>query len=155
MVLMQIRKSKGIIFERSRKMWHLGIWGLTLLRENSPWVTYVCGFPIRTFVPSCLFKNTCTTKIYAVGLPWCLQLVKNPPAIWEVRVRSLGREDSLQKGTAPHSSILAWKIPWTSPWGCKEWDTTERLSHSLNSHQKWIQCFPQGKDRFVERVCTT
>ena len=41
------------------------------------------------------------------------QLVKNPPAMREVWVRSLGLEDALEKGTATHSSILAWKIPWT------------------------------------------
>ena len=41
------------------------------------------------------------------------QLVKNPPAMRETWVRSLGWEDSLEKGKAPHSSILAWKIPWT------------------------------------------
>ena len=41
------------------------------------------------------------------------QLVKNPPAIWETWVHSLGWEDSLEKGKATHSGILAWKIPWT------------------------------------------
>ena len=41
------------------------------------------------------------------------QLVKNPPAMWETWVRSLGWEDTLEKGTATHSSILAWRIPWT------------------------------------------
>ena len=41
------------------------------------------------------------------------QLVKNPPAMWETWVRSLGWEDPLEKGKATHSSILAWKIPWT------------------------------------------
>ena len=41
------------------------------------------------------------------------QLVKNPPAMWETWVRSLSREDPLEKGKATHSSILAWKIPWT------------------------------------------
>ena len=35
------------------------------------------------------------------------QLVKNPPAMWETRVRSLGREDPLEKGKATHSSVLA------------------------------------------------
>ena len=39
--------------------------------------------------------------------------VKNPPAIQETRVQSLGREDPLEKGMATHSSILAWRIPWT------------------------------------------
>ena len=41
------------------------------------------------------------------------QLVKNLPEMWETWVQSLGWEDSLEKGTATHSSILAWRIPWT------------------------------------------
>ena len=41
------------------------------------------------------------------------QLVKNLPAMWEAWVRSLGWEDPLEKGKATHSSILAWRIPWT------------------------------------------
>ena len=41
------------------------------------------------------------------------QLVKNPPAMRETWVRSLGFADRLEKGTATHSSILAWRIPWT------------------------------------------
>ena len=40
------------------------------------------------------------------------QLVKNPPAMWETWVRSLGWEDPLEKGRATHSSILAWRVPW-------------------------------------------
>ena len=41
------------------------------------------------------------------------QLVKNPPAMQETLVRFLGWEEPLDKGKAPHSSILAWRIPWT------------------------------------------
>ena len=41
------------------------------------------------------------------------QLVKNPPAMLETWVQSLGWEDPLEKGKATHSSILAWRIPWT------------------------------------------
>ena len=41
------------------------------------------------------------------------QLVKNLPAMQETRVRSLGWEDPLEKGKATHSSILAWRSPWT------------------------------------------
>ena len=41
------------------------------------------------------------------------QLVKNLPAMWDIQVRSLGREDSREEGMATHSSILAWRIPWT------------------------------------------
>ena len=60
------------------------------------------------------------------------QLVKHLPAMREAWVRSLGWEDPLEKGKATHSSILAWRIPWSgefhglySPWGQKESDTTE------------------------------
>ena len=59
------------------------------------------------------------------------QLVKNLRAMRETWVGSLGWENLLEKGKATHSSILAWRIPWTSPWGHKESDTTERLLLSL------------------------
>ena len=58
------------------------------------------------------------------------QLVKNPPAMWETWVRSLGWEDPLEKGKATHSSIL-WPGEFHglySPWGRKESNTTEWLS---------------------------
>ena len=63
------------------------------------------------------------------------QSVKNPPAMWETKVQSLGWEDPLEEGMATHSSILAWRIPMDTgalegcgPWGHKELDTTEWLS---------------------------
>ena len=40
-------------------------------------------------------------------------MVKRLPAMWETRIRFLGREDLLEKEMAIHSSTLAWKIPWT------------------------------------------
>ena len=53
---------------------------------------------------------------YPLWCPWAslvAQLVKNPPAVQETWVRSLSWEDPLEKGKATHSSILAWRIPWT------------------------------------------
>ena len=41
------------------------------------------------------------------------QMVKSPPAMQETQVRLLGREDPMEKEMATHSSILAWRIPWT------------------------------------------
>ena len=41
------------------------------------------------------------------------QMVKHLPAMWEAQVRSLGREDPLEKEVTTQSSTLAWKIPWT------------------------------------------
>ena len=62
------------------------------------------------------------------------QLVKNPPAMQETWIRSLGWEDPLEKGKATHSSILACRFHGLySPWGCKELDTTERLSLAMKS----------------------
>ena len=45
------------------------------------------------------------------------QIVKISPAMWESWVRSLGWEDPLEDGMATHSSILAWRIPWTEESG--------------------------------------
>ena len=65
-------------------------------------------------------------------------MLKNPPAMQEMWVRSLDQEGSFEKGLATHSSILAWRIHGHSslvgysPWGCKEVDTTERLTRSLS-----------------------
>ena len=54
---------------------------------------------------------------------------ENLPEMWETQTRSLDQDDPLEKETATHSSVLAWRIPWTEepggPWGCKELDTTE------------------------------
>ena len=41
------------------------------------------------------------------------QMVKNPPTMQETLVQSLGQEDPLEEGVVTHSSILAWRIPWT------------------------------------------
>ena len=62
------------------------------------------------------------------------QLVKNLPAMPETWVGSLGWEDPLEKGKATHSSMLAWRIPWTL-WGHKDSDVTERLSLLLSSNK--------------------
>ena len=61
---------------------------------------------------------------------------------WGTWVRSLGQEDPLEKEMAPHSSTLAWKIPWTEEHGKlqsmsrKESDTTERLHFSFKKRLK-------------------
>ena len=47
------------------------------------------------------------------GVSLVARVVKNPPAMWETQVQTLGGEDPLEKGMATHSSILPWRIPWT------------------------------------------
>ena len=62
----------------------------------------------------------------------------NLPAMQETWVQSLDWEHPLETGMATHSSILAWRVLWTeepggllhSPWGCRELDTTEQLTHN-------------------------
>ena len=56
------------------------------------------------------------------------QLVKNPLAMWEPWVWSLGQEDPLKKGKATHSSILAWRIPWNTV-------------HGIAKNQTWLSDF--------------
>ena len=56
------------------------------------WVYFVFGFPLT---------------------PGASLMVNNLPAVWKTQVQSLGLEDPLVKGTATHSSILAWRISWT------------------------------------------
>ena len=60
----------------------------------------------RNRLPTPVFLSSCVA-----------QLVKNLPAMWETWVQSLSCEDPLEKGKATHSSILAWRIPWTTVHG--------------------------------------
>ena len=63
---------------------------------------------------STVHLSTFQSKVWLVGKVFPVaQMVKNLPAMQETRVRSMGGEEPLEKGTAIHSSILAWRIPWT------------------------------------------
>ena len=68
-----------------------------------------------------------------LGIPhWAslvAQMVKNLPAMWDTRVQSLGQEDPLEKEMATHSSILAWKIPWTEEPGGLPSMESHRVGH--------------------------
>ena len=89
------------------------------------------------------------------------QMIKNPLAMQETLVLSLGGEDPLEKGRATHSSILAWRIPWQrslagfSPWSYKDSNTTKQLTYFIvNSHPVYrvnsiwhvLWCFPGGSN---------
>ena len=68
---------------------------------------HICPFLWKIFVEYLLFvRHFARASLVA-------QLVKNPPAMQETWVRFLGRENPLEKGKATHSSVLAWRIPWT------------------------------------------
>ena len=59
-----------------------------------------------------------------------VQMVKNPSAMQQTGVQALGQEDPLEKGMATHSSILAWKIPWTEESGGLQSMGLQRVEHS-------------------------
>ena len=109
------------------------------------------------FISTTCFRNS---EKYALKASLVAQTVTNLPAMPDTQVRSLGWEDSLQQGMAIHSSIPAWRIPWTeepggySPWGRKGSDATERLSlhfqkHTVKEDSAWSlspdKRFPRGK----------
>ena len=74
-------------------------------------------------------------------------MVKNLPATQEIQVWSLGQEDLLEKGMATHSSILAWRIPWTEePGGLQsmglqrvrhDWVTNTHTMNLVRPYSKW------------------
>ena len=90
------------------------------------------------------------------------QMVKNLPTAWETQVQSLGWEVPLEEEIATHSSILAWRIPWTgepggshgshSPWGQEESDTTERLHFQICIRASSPCCRPLAQ---VHLVCSS
>ena len=61
------------------------------------------------------------------------QMVKNLPAMQEIWVQSLGQEDLLEKEMATHSSILAWKIPWTEEPGRLQSMGSQRVGHDCGT----------------------
>ena len=68
---------------------------------------------------SCQLQALTSFTPHVLRVSLVAQLVKNPPAVQETWVRSLGWQDPLEKGIATHLSIMAWRIPRTSPWGRK------------------------------------
>ena len=79
-----------------------------------------------------LISSTILTKNSKASL--AAQRLKRLPVMQETWVRSLGWEDPLEKKMATHSSILAWRIPWTEERGGLQSDTTERLHFHFHSY---------------------
>ena len=84
-----------------------------MLRRNFLWCnkyTTLAGMLIVGKAAHVLGQAGCRNSIWA---SFVAQLVKNPPAVQETWVWSLGWDDPLEKGKITHSSILAWIVPWT------------------------------------------
>ena len=90
---------------------------------------------------------------------------KNPPAVWETWVQSLGQEDPLEEGMATNSSVLSWRthgqrsLAGYSPWGCKKSDMTERLTHPSVFHTEVTRenygCHTNHTFSSVAHLCLT
>ena len=70
------------------------------------------------------------------------QMVKNPPAMQETWVGSLGWEDPLEEGMATHSSILAWRVPWTEEPGGLQSIVSQRVRHDCMTKDSTAHTLP-------------
>ena len=104
------------------------------------------SFPLQLISVKCCQKMVSWSLRMAYitdGGSLMAQRVNNLPAMQETRVWFLCQEDPLEKGMVTHSSILAWRIPWTEepvgyrPWGHKESDMTEWLT-LYSTDKSWI-----------------
>ena len=68
------------------------------------------------------------------------QMIKNLPSMRETQVRSLGREDPLEKEMATLSSILAWRIPWEEEPGGLQSTGSQRVGHDSATKQQQMSC---------------
>ena len=96
--------------------WH--IQGMYIVQRSG-----LCLYMVL-FLCACLDSKR-TPKLYSL----VTQMVKNLPAMRETRVLSLGQKDLLEKGMATHSSILAWRIPWTEEPGGLQFMGSQRVEH--------------------------
>ena len=86
-------------------------------------------FPGRISKPMKYIIKWCSSMRLPASL--VAQQVRNLPAVWETRVRSLGQEDPLEKGLATHFIILAWSIPWTEEPGGLQFMGSQRVRKLL------------------------
>ena len=99
-------------------------------------------------------SSVCLALWKCYGASTMAQQVKNPPAMQEMQVQSLNQEDLLEEGMATHSSILAWRIPWTEEpgglWSLK----AQRVGHNWSdwAHGK---CFIYTFDKGISYHCPT
>ena len=89
-----------------------------------------CSFFFFSRIRDFLIKKNFFITTICLGFPGS-SVVKNPPAMQETWVQSLGWEDPLEKEMATHSSILAWRIPWTEGPGGLQSTGSQRVRHDL------------------------
>ena len=82
------------------------------------------------FFPEIYDKHKVTPSYYLTGASLVAQMVKNLPVMQQTQVQSLGQENSVEKGMAIHSSILAWRILWRERPGGLQFMGLQRVRHN-------------------------
>ena len=109
-------------------------------RHRNTWIGFTCiynSFSKREVTPTLgLPYYPSTISVNCGDLFMCMyrasqvaHVVKNLPTVQETQVQSLGQEDPLEKGMAAHSSILAWRIPWSEEPGRLQSMGSQRVGH--------------------------
>ena len=96
--------------------------------KNKVWHCFHC-FPV--YFPSAKLSHSLWYSLVA-------QMVKNPSVMQETQLRSLGQKDSLEKAMATHSSILAWRIPWTVHGVTKSRTQLSNFHSFIQSQVVWV-----------------
>ena len=109
---------KGVVFQQPQRVQRMQV----RRTKNRPWIWHLGGGYTSVGI-SAEWRDKKLKRngwqqgfVYMVcflGVSLVAQVVKNPPAMWETQVQTLGGEDPLEKGMAAHSSILPCRIPWT------------------------------------------
>ena len=99
-------------------------------------------------------KGMKSDYLLGMGFPGS-SVINSPPAMQEpqeMRVRSLAREDSLEEGTATHSSILAWGMPWTEEPGKLQASVSQRVRHDCRDSTcaYWVQGLAKSRTRLSD-----
>ena len=111
--------NKSQKFNQKRVIFDTGNWSEGLFLK---WLKWTCGVVLLSIMETVLW-----------GFPGGSD-IKNLPAIQETQVQSLGQEDLLEKGMATHSSILAWRIPWTEEHHGLQSMGLQRIRHDWLTH---------------------
>ena len=104
-------------------------------QDHGAWAcdaVFMCPDRLPLSLPSwpCAYEGSKGVQRAPLGA----QTVENLPAMQETQVQSLGREDPLEKGIATHSSILAWRVPWTEEPGGLQSMGLQRVGHDWMTH---------------------
>ena len=113
--------------------YHASLWSslLRLTLDGPCVVSFSSAFDLSSWTLSVF----CRELLEVLGFPGG-SVVKHLPAMQEMRVRSLGRDDTVEKEMATHSGNLAWRIPWTEEPGGLQSMGSQRVGHELATKQQ-------------------